>query len=217
MFCPSVHPKIDLASSLLPPTMSTEHTVHFRWSVLYYLCSSMSNRSSKASSRASLCHCHRQLRPGKTILLLVSPTLKANSISQWSSSLHLVKEGDGFVGKTGIPWGEKLTYKFIVDGEWTTHPDQPTETDPSGNVNNIYKAPSEPKTATATANGSAKGASAPNTETNVLSDIATTIAAADGTSSALDYVTSGVGAALHSVIGVDPFGTERVRTLSFSG
>ncbi|KAJ3029047.1 UNVERIFIED_CONTAM: hypothetical protein HDU68_000260 [Siphonaria sp. JEL0065] len=34
--------------------------------------------------------------------------------------------------------GEKIMYKFIVDGEWKTASEEPTEFDPSGNVNNVY-------------------------------------------------------------------------------
>lgn len=43
-----------------------------------------------------------------------------------------------------------------------------------------------------------------------LSDIADTIAARDGTSSALGYVSSGLGAAIHNVVGVDPVNTQQV-------
>ena len=44
-----------------------------------------------------------------------------------------------------------------------------------------------------------------------LSDIADTIAARDGTSSALGYVSSGLGAAIHNVVGIDPINTQQVR------
>ena len=43
-----------------------------------------------------------------------------------------------------IPWEQKVKYKFIVDGEWRLHDDQPTEVDPGGFVNNIYTAPAKP-------------------------------------------------------------------------
>ncbi len=45
----------------------------------------------------------------------------------------------------------------------------------------------------------------------ILSDIADTIAARDGTSSALGYVSSGLGAAIHNVVGIDPINTQQVR------
>ena len=40
--------------------------------------------------------------------------------------------------------GQKIKYKFIVDGEWVFHKDQPTEVEPGGFVNNIYTAPAKP-------------------------------------------------------------------------
>jgi hypothetical protein len=45
---------------------------------------------------------------------------------------------------TQIPWEQKIKYKFIVDGKWLVHEDQPTEVDPGGFVNNIYIAPAKP-------------------------------------------------------------------------
>ena len=44
----------------------------------------------------------------------------------------------------------------------------------------------------------------------LLSDLASTIAARDGTSSALDYVASGLGAAMHGAVGMDPINTQKV-------
>lgn len=44
----------------------------------------------------------------------------------------------------------------------------------------------------------------------LLSDLANTIVARDGASSALDYVASGLGAAMHGVVGVDPINIQKV-------
>lgn len=44
----------------------------------------------------------------------------------------------------------------------------------------------------------------------LLSDLANTIVARDGTSSALDYVASGLGAAMHGVVGMDPINIQKV-------
>jgi hypothetical protein len=66
--------------------------------------------------------------------------------NKWASSIQLVKVPDGFEGVAEIPWGQKIKYKFIVDGEWVVHEDQPTEVDPGGFVNNIYTAPAKPVT-----------------------------------------------------------------------
>ncbi|KIY45915.1 carbohydrate-binding module family 48 protein, partial [Fistulina hepatica ATCC 64428] len=66
------------------------------------------------------------------------------SFDQWTSSLRLVRTDRGFKGKTQAPWGQKITYKFVVDGQWLTSPDQPTEYDNMGNLNNVYFAPDKP-------------------------------------------------------------------------
>lgn len=58
--------------------------------------------------------------------------------------MHLPKHGAVFEGKVEVPWGEKVAYKFIVDGRWTTRDDQPTEFDHDGNLNNVYNAPVMP-------------------------------------------------------------------------
>lgn len=50
-----------------------------------------------------------------------------------------------------IPWGQKVSYKYIVDGKWTTTDTQPTELDPMGNINNVYNAPARPTQTKATA------------------------------------------------------------------
>lgn len=50
-----------------------------------------------------------------------------------------------------LPWGEKVTYKYIVDGRWTTTDDQATELDPAGNLNNILRVPARPEPALAPA------------------------------------------------------------------
>ncbi|KAK0206218.1 hypothetical protein DFS33DRAFT_570233 [Desarmillaria ectypa] len=150
------------------------------------------------------------------------------TFDQWSSSIHLAKDSSGFKGSTQIPWEEKITYKFIVDGQWTIAPSQPTETDSSGNVNNIYIAPSKPSPPTVTmdstspaetlesiaettekpaVNGDTLASDKQETETTsgsvsqVVSDLAT--AATAGTANGLGYVASGVGAAVQSVVDGD--------------
>ncbi|KIY72974.1 carbohydrate-binding module family 48 protein [Cylindrobasidium torrendii FP15055 ss-10] len=66
------------------------------------------------------------------------------TFDQWSSSLPLSREGGVFRATTTLPWAEKILYKFVVDGNWVTSPQAPTENDNSGNVNNVYTSPSEP-------------------------------------------------------------------------
>lgn len=109
---------------------------------------------------------------------------------------------------------------------------EPTERDPAGNLNNVYTVPQKPA-----ANGQAnlkeepKGSTLSGKHTLILlilskyPDLAATIVAADGTSSAFQYVTSSVGGAIKGdtsfdaylwsdfstgVIGVDPWSPVKV-------
>lgn len=134
------------------------------------------------------------------------------------------KEGNGFKGTINIPWKSKITYKFIVDGEWLVNSQEPTETDDRGNVNNVYTAPEKPSV-TSQSNGTSDEPNSvahgkPSTTTNgiylpqLVSDLATSIAAREGTTSAFGYVASGVGAAMKGVIGVDPINPDPVHKLA---
>ncbi|KAJ4472182.1 hypothetical protein J3R30DRAFT_3231511, partial [Lentinula aciculospora] len=142
-------------------------------------------------------------------------------------SIRLQKGQQGFEGAAVINWNEKIAYKFVVDGQWVVNSQEPTETDKSGNVNNVYTAPEKPLEASRT-NGTPEelkpaaseiAAGKPTTlgTTSIfpqlLSDFATTMAATDGTSSALEYVASGVGAAIQGVIGLDPVNPDQVSIL----
>jgi CubicO group peptidase (beta-lactamase class C family) len=68
----------------------------------------------------------------------------AGSFNNWNTSQTLfAREGDEWVSRIDLPPG-KHTYKFIVDGNWMTDPNNPvTEDDGSGNINSvlIVKAP----------------------------------------------------------------------------
>ncbi|KAI6122793.1 hypothetical protein EV401DRAFT_1858561, partial [Pisolithus croceorrhizus] len=66
------------------------------------------------------------------------------TFDQWSASIHLAKGDTGFRGMVKLPWGEKVAYKFIVDGYWSCRDDQPMENDGSGNINNILYVPQKP-------------------------------------------------------------------------
>lgn len=56
----------------------------------------------------------------------------------------MVKGDTGFHGTVKLPWGEKVAYKFIVDGYWFCRDDRPMEDDGSGHVNNILYVPQKP-------------------------------------------------------------------------
>lgn len=53
----------------------------------------------------------------------------------------MVKGDTGFSGSVKVPWGQKVAYKFIVDGHWKCRDDLPQEDDGHGNFNNILQTP----------------------------------------------------------------------------
>ncbi|GAA5976231.1 hypothetical protein JCM5350_001389 [Sporobolomyces pararoseus] len=65
------------------------------------------------------------------------------SFDDWKTSLPpLNKQPDGtFSGQIGVPFGQKIVYKYVVDGQWMHNMDEQTETDASGNVNNVFNVP----------------------------------------------------------------------------
>ncbi|KAJ3400184.1 hypothetical protein HDU80_007200 [Chytriomyces hyalinus] len=71
------------------------------------------------------------------------------SFDNWSQSVSMVKDAANdarylatvTLGPT-FKKGDKITYKFVVDGEWRISPTQPTEHDASGNENNVFVASS---------------------------------------------------------------------------
>ncbi|KAG8218341.1 Mechanosensitive ion channel-domain-containing protein [Butyriboletus roseoflavus] len=83
-------------------------------------------------------------------LELIWPSLHPTNVivtgtfDQWSSSIHLAKGDAGFSGTVKVPWGQKVAYKFIVDGLWKCRDDRPQEDDGHGNVNNVLRTPEEP-------------------------------------------------------------------------
>lgn len=42
------------------------------------------------------------------------------------------------------PWGQKVAYKYIVDGRWRCRNDRPQEDDGHGNINNVLQTPEKP-------------------------------------------------------------------------
>ena len=72
------------------------------------------------------------------------------------------------------------------------------------------------KSLTGTTDGEVAGAELKISDTQtsgfpqILSDLASTIVARHGTSSALGYVASGLGAAMHSAVGIDPINIPKV-------
>ncbi|KAM0129623.1 hypothetical protein ACHAQE_009507 [Botrytis cinerea] len=60
------------------------------------------------------------------------------TFDNWSKSEKLVKKGDVFSKDVQLAnAGEKIYYKFVVDGNWVTDHTAPQENDASGNLNNV--------------------------------------------------------------------------------
>jgi hypothetical protein len=76
------------------------------------------------------------------------------SWDNWTERVALDKQADGtFSKKIPLPSNTKVHYKFIVDGNWTTSPNEPTAND-EGNTNNLVDvgpAPTPTEAATAKA------------------------------------------------------------------
>ncbi|KAK4335149.1 hypothetical protein RTBOTA2_003910 [Rhodotorula toruloides] len=72
-----------------------------------------------------------------------STIVATGTFDDWKCSLPpLTKQADGsFAGHVQLPFGKKVLYKYVVDGQWMPNHDEPTETDFSGNVNNVLHVP----------------------------------------------------------------------------
>ncbi|KAI9044463.1 carbohydrate-binding module family 48 protein [Aspergillus affinis] len=60
------------------------------------------------------------------------------TFDDWGKTVQLEKKGDYFEKEIHLsPTDEKLYYKFVVDGTWTTDTTAPEEDDGSNNINNV--------------------------------------------------------------------------------
>jgi hypothetical protein len=59
------------------------------------------------------------------------------TFDNWSKSIKLEKTGSVFEKTVELPNEEKILYKFVVDGKWTTNETAPQETDDHNNTNNV--------------------------------------------------------------------------------
>ncbi|KAL9109682.1 MAG: hypothetical protein Q9227_005720 [Pyrenula ochraceoflavens] len=67
-----------------------------------------------------------------------SEVFVTGTFDDWAKSVKLEKVGDSFEKEVQLPkTDEKILYKFVADGDWTTDHTAPSETDSSGNVNNV--------------------------------------------------------------------------------
>lgn len=73
------------------------------------------------------------------------------SFDDWNKSVTLDKVGDSFEKTVDLPdSAEKIQYKYVVDGEWKTNDQAPTEDDGKGSTNNILTLEEIVKSAPAT-------------------------------------------------------------------
>ncbi|KAJ9096318.1 hypothetical protein QFC21_005138 [Naganishia friedmannii] len=62
----------------------------------------------------------------------------------WSGNTHVLTRDPktGYFSATvPIKYGDKVAYKYVVDGQWMTREDEAKEWDSAGNMNNVYTAP----------------------------------------------------------------------------
>lgn len=94
------------------------------------------------------------------------------TFDNWSGNTHALERdpSTGYFSTTvPVPYGEKVAYKYVVDGQWMTREDEAKEwgmfaffaveersltdvsADSAGNMNNVYTAPHAPKVSEPTA------------------------------------------------------------------
>lgn len=160
------------------------------------------------------------------------------TLLQWSKSTKLVRSWEGSFSTTlKFRCGSKVLFKYIVDGQWVTSRHERTETDPNGNVNNVYQVPLKPEptpttlapaaartaveTQTAPAPTPSEPTPQPVTDPSVKESVVQTLTSVKNSALATEgvhpstvtsYVASAVGAAVAAVTGVDPLNVPKVRT-----
>lgn len=156
------------------------------------------------------------------------------TLLQWSKSTKLVRSWEGSFSTTlKFPCGSKILFKYIVDGQWVTSRHERTETDPNGNVNNVYQVPLKPeptstafapaaRTAVETQTAPAPTPSGPQPEpvtdpskqsfVQTLTSVKDSALATEGVHppTFTSYIASAVGGAIASVTGVDPLNVPKV-------
>ncbi|GAA5878198.1 hypothetical protein JCM1840_004033 [Sporobolomyces johnsonii] len=98
----------------------------------------------------------------------------------WKCSLPpLGKQPDGtFAGQIALPYGQKIAYKYVVDGNWKHNESEPSETDASGNVNNVFTVPEKPELAQIIPlNEPESGLPVPESVATVEGDVSSTVPA----------------------------------------
>lgn len=67
------------------------------------------------------------------------------TFDNWSCSTHMIPSpSGGLEAIIPVPWDTKVSFKFVVDGNWMHNPDLPSEYDSNGNINNVVFTPRKP-------------------------------------------------------------------------
>jgi len=117
----------------------------------------------------------------------------------------MIKTNSGFSKTIGVPWGSKVIYKFLVDDRWSASSTSPQEYDRLGNLNNVYTSPPKPASLSRV-----PITSQPEAPKAVVAEATDSVLASHGTSSLVSYVTSGVGAAIANMTGIDPINSQQI-------
>ncbi|KAG9056411.1 hypothetical protein FS842_010745 [Serendipita sp. 407] len=133
-----------------------------------------------------------------------SKVLVTGTFDNWSRSTPLTKTSNGFELTVGVPWNAKITYKYIVDGQWFASPTEPQEKDGMGNINNTYTSPSNPN------QPAAEPAPPGEQPKTTFQEIKDSVIAATGAPTLTSYVASGLGAAVAAVAGYDPINPQHI-------
>ena len=146
------------------------------------------------------------------------------TLLQWSKSTKLVRSWEGSFSTTlKFRCGSKILFKYIVDGQWVTSRHERTETDPNGNVNNVYQVPLKPQPTPTTLASATPSEPTPQPVTDpsvkesvvqTLTSIKDSALATEGVhpSTITSYVASAVGAAVAALTGVDPMNVPKVSS-----
>ncbi|BGP25019.1 Cruciform DNA binding protein [Rhodotorula toruloides] len=161
------------------PHYSYLHT--FTWHVLLLArAGRQSSRSARSSSSDSnKANIARTLAGRGTAAPLLRPGRLMISLPP------LAKQADGsFVGHVQLPFGKKVLYKYVVDGQWMPNHNEPTETDLSGNVNNVLHVPEHIAVVENYASGTNTSAAlpVPSSSVTVAGDVSSSAPATTSTS-----------------------------------
>ncbi|KAJ5648299.1 Immunoglobulin E-set [Penicillium lividum] len=94
------------------------------------------------------------------------------TFDDWGKTVKLDRVGDIFAKEVSLPIGEKIYYKFVVDGIWTTDKRTREENDGSNNLNNVLL-PEEiqPRTQTQTQTKTSQNQATPTIPTTAMSGV----------------------------------------------